>query len=97
MIQIAIASGERLDASLRMRLINIFGTQRGTVPYMRDFGIDTAALDMPLDAAVNVLAAEMAAACEKWEPSVRVAAVKITRADAAAGALALTVEVVKNG
>ena len=97
MIKITIESGDRLDANLRMRLVNIFGTQKGTVPYMRDFGIDTAAVDMPIDAAVNVLAAEMAAACETWEPSVRVASVSVDRANTAAGTLALTVEVVKNG
>ena len=53
MIRIKIKSGKRMDANLRMRLINLFGTQKGTVPYMRDFGISMDAVDMPLDAAVN--------------------------------------------
>lgn len=97
MIRIKIKSGKRMDANLRMRLINLFGTQKGTVPYMRDFGISMDAVDMPLDAAVNFLAAEMAAACEIWEPSVRVASVAPDFADCAAGRLALTVEVVENG
>ena len=95
MITVQIKSGSRLDINLKMRLINIFSTPKGTVPYMRDFGISTEAVDMPPDAAVNVLAAEMAEACEKWEPSVIVKRVTPNYEQCAHGRLSLTVEVDK--
>lgn len=97
MITVQIKSRSRLDANLRMRLVNLFSTPKGTVPYMRDFGISTDAVDMPPEAAVNHLAAEMAQACETWEPSVRVLSVTPDHQNSAAGRLSLTVEVEKNG
>lgn len=96
MITVQIKSGKRLDINLRMRLINIFSTPKGTVPYMRDFGISTDAVDMPPAAAVNALAAEMAEACERWEPSVRVKSVTPNYDQCAQGRLSLIVEVEPN-
>lgn len=93
MITVKIESGKRLGINLKTQLINIFSTPKGTVPYMRDFGIGTEAVDMPPEAAANVLAAEMAEACEKWEPSVIVKRVTPNYDQCAQGRLSLTVEV----
>ena len=96
MIRVQIKNGSLLDANLRMRLINLFSTLKGTVPYMRGFGISGDALDMPTDRAVNYLAAEMAAACEEWEPGVRVASVTPDYKNCAEGCVTMIVEVVEN-
>lgn len=97
MIQVQIKNKSLLDATLHTRLINLFSTIKGTVPYMRDFGISGDALDMPTDRAVNYLAAEMAEACEQWEPSVRVASVTPDYKNCAEGRVTMIVEVVDNG
>lgn len=97
MIRVQIKSGSLLDVDIRRRLVNLFSTPKGTVPYMRGFGISTEAIDMPIDIAVNVLAADMAEACDEWEPSVRVRAVTPDYRNSIEGDLSLTVEVEERG
>ena len=97
MIKVALKSRSRLDAGLEMRLVNLFSTIRGSVPYMRTFGISANALDMPMDVAVNVMAGECARACHEWEPSVRVRSVTAKYTDCAAGRASFIVEVEENG
>lgn len=96
MIQVQIKSGSHLGVNQRMRLTNLFSTPKGSVPHMRDFGIPNEPLDMPIQAAVNILAAAMAEACEKWEPSVRVVSVTPNYENCAEGRVSLTVEVAEN-
>lgn len=76
MIAPAADIDEREDVMRCLR--TLLTTPAGTAPLVRDFGIDNSILDMPMNAAQNILAAEIMEKVDRYEPRVRVEAVEFT-------------------
>lgn len=66
---------EDIDRCLR----TLYGTQAGSVPLNRDFGIDyDGIVGLPFETATNMLALEVIAKTERYEPRVEVESVSAT-------------------
>ncbi len=57
----------------------LYSTRAGELSMDRDFGIDWAAVDMPLETAKAMLSAEVIEKTERYEPRVAVSGVSWTR------------------
>lgn len=64
------AGAERTEILRNVR--TILTTPLGTCPLYREFGLDTACLDEPVNLAQNLFAAAAMEAIERWEPRVTV-------------------------
>ena len=74
-IQISFEYGANDTAERREILRNVqtvLCTPVGTCPLYREFGLDVAYLDKPMDLAQNLFALAAMEAVERWEPRVRV-------------------------
>jgi len=80
-IEISFEYGGDDEAQRREIIRNvqtIMATPLGTCPLYRDFGLNTAYLDYPLNIAQNLMAVEVIEAIERWEPRVQVKEVTFT-------------------
>ncbi|BBF42013.1 hypothetical protein lbkm_0695 [Lachnospiraceae bacterium KM106-2] len=59
-------------------LYTLYTTKEGTVPLMRDFGLSTECVDMPIDVAQNLYSLDVIEKTEKFEPRVQVEDVDFT-------------------
>ncbi len=73
-IDLSLVDNEKED--IRRCLALLYSTQRGSCPLNRNFGIDFTALDMPIEAAKNILAADIAEQTAIHEPRVEVTEVE---------------------
>ena len=90
--RLGIAEGtEAALAGLRVLL----ATQKGSVPFYREFGLTMAYLDRPLPVAQALIAAELAEAVARFVPEARLRGVTVRPdgADGADGKLTVEVEV----
>jgi phage baseplate assembly protein W len=87
--------GGSLSDELRKQLGLLIATPLGTCVLYRDFGLDLSCLDMPVNIARNMLAAELAARIDKFIPALRLVRVELEQADSN-GRLYLKIEV-ENG
>lgn len=71
----------------------ILATPVGTVPMLRDYGLDREFLDMPVPYAETRMVAPIREAIETWEPRATVKGVKFTRSGDGSGRLLVRVEI----
>lgn len=82
-------------ADIDLCLRTLYGTQAGTVPLDREFGIDyDGIVGMPHDVATNALALEIITKTEKYEPRVEVEEVTAVF-DSKAGKLIPTIKITR--
>lgn len=77
------AEGGTLSKEMMDQLALLIGTPTGTVVLDREFGVDTACIDMPPEEARTMLAAELAVKIERYIPGLTLGEVKIEQMDAA--------------
>lgn len=74
-IQIDLSMVDNEQEDIRRCLTLLYSTPKGSCPLSRGFGIDYSVLDMPIEAAKNILAADIAEQTATYEPRVRVSEV----------------------
>lgn len=80
MITYVEAQNSSVPVALRNQLCLLISTPVGTVALDRDFGIDTSCVDMPMDAAQTMLAAELADKIGRYIPRLALREVILTGA-----------------
>lgn len=66
---------------VQQNMAMIFGTVRGTIPFMREFGVDAGFVDMRLTPEINNIVDEAYEQTEKYEPRATLTDVSLGDAD----------------
>lgn len=85
-------TGNALTADFKKQLALLLATPAGTVVLDRDFGVDTSSIDMPMDVARTMLAAELVEKIDRYIPELQLKEVILENAELA-GTLHLKVVV----
>lgn len=75
---------------VQQNMAMIFGTVRGTVPYMREFGVDAGFIDMKMNADINDIVDDAYEQTEKYEQRAQLSNVDLGDMEAT-GALDVTI------
>lgn len=74
-IELAADTDQSAAAAKLRQLANLYGTRAGEQAGNRDFGLDNAAVDMPIEAAKAMMAAEIVTKTKKFVAGVTVQSV----------------------
>lgn len=82
-----------ISESLMEQLHLLLATPVGTVVLDRDFGVDMSFIDMPINLAKNMAAAEFGKKIKKYIPAIRLTEITEDKSQASMGELSLKVVV----
>lgn len=68
---------ETVAEDVQQNMAMIFGTVRGTVPYMREFGVDAGFVDMRMNADINDIADDVYEQAARYEERAQISNVDI--------------------